>query len=925
VAAVALPEAPFDPEGLAPVAEITWQAEVDGAVWTMLAADDRLFVVTAEGELHCFGSAPDGEAVLWTEPEPPAEKEDSWAAQARRILDDSGASGGYALCLGLGSGRLPEQLVRQSDLRVIVVDPDAAAVDAFRRRMDAAGLYGRRIAAWVADPLTFKFPPYLAELIVSPRCWPELLEAGLDAETLFGPLRPYGGAAYLEVPDDKALAFARWAADSDLAGLKVVCGDGRGLLRRSGPLPGAGSWTHQNGDVANTVMSTDALAKAPLGLLWFGGPSHLDVLPRHGHGPAPQVAGGRLIIEGIGVLSARDVYTGRVLWRREFEDLDTFEMYYNETFVPDIYDRTYNQVHMPGANELGANYVTTTDRVYLIAGPTCYVLDAATGETLTRFFLSPEPAEDAEDRWQANFGFVAVAGDLLIVGAEPYHVTGGDAGRSIVEAWNTRYGSGSRRLVVMDRYTGDVLWERTARFSFRHNTVIAGGGKLFCVDGLSPKKLAMMRHRGVDGGDGAKLLALDLRTGDEVWSADEPVFGTWLAYSAERDILLQAGSAAKDRAGDEVGEGLAAFRGSDGDLLWHTAESYLGPPILHHDRIVTQPEGATQVTAAAKVYDLLTGEETVRTHPLTGEQIPWTWIRFYGCNTAIASEHLLTFRSASAAFVDLNGGQGAATLGGFKSGCTSNLVAADGVLNAPDYTRTCTCSYPNQASLALVHMPEAEMWTFDDYPPPAEPTAIRRVGLNLGAPGNRFAPDGTLWLETPSVGGPSPDVPVWIEGGENLRRFRRHSAYLQGEELPWIAASGVEGARKVTVRPFLQAIEPNLNEEGVRVIHGFTKHHRRPAEWNRDEVAGRFDQPRRYTVRLLFAEPDPGMEVGGRVFHVAIQDETVLADFDVVQAAGGPSRTVVREFSADVTDDLVITLQSKTGEPILCGVELIAD
>ena len=31
--------------------------------------------------------------------------------------------------------------------------------------------------------------------------------------------------------------------------------------------------------------------------------------------------------------------------------------------------------------------------------------------------------------------------------------------------------------------------------------------------------------------------------------------------------------------------------------------------------------------------------------------------------------------------------------------------------------------------------------------------AVRRVGINFGAPGNRKADDGTLWLEYPSVGG----------------------------------------------------------------------------------------------------------------------------------------------------------------------------
>jgi len=39
-------------------------------------------------------------------------------------------------------------------------------------------------------------------------------------------------------------------------------------------------------------------------------------------------------------------------------------------------------------------------------------------------------------------------------------------------------------------------------------------------------------------------------------------------------------------------------------------------------------------------------------------------------------------------------------LGGFKSGCTPNLIVADGVLNAPDYTRTCT----NQGALATASL-----------------------------------------------------------------------------------------------------------------------------------------------------------------------------------------------------------------------------
>ena len=51
------------------------------------------------------------------------------------------------------------------------------------------------------------------------------------------------------------------------------------LLARTGPLPGSAAWTHEHADAANTRVSRDRLVKAPLGLLWFGGPAHDGVLP----------------------------------------------------------------------------------------------------------------------------------------------------------------------------------------------------------------------------------------------------------------------------------------------------------------------------------------------------------------------------------------------------------------------------------------------------------------------------------------------------------------------------------------------------------------------------------------------------------------------------------------------------------------------
>ncbi len=911
-------------------ARVAWQASVDGKPWSMVAGDDKLFVVTQEGKLYCYG-ARGGQVRRRTLADKPrgAKREPK---VARRILSRTGVSRGYCLVLGLGSGRLAEGLARSGGIRVIGLDPDAAKIEKLRRKFDDMGLYGERATFLRGDIQTLELPAYMARLIVSEDIDASGYTRKGFAKRLFRVLRPYGGVASLPVPAEEQAAFIRMLQRAALPNAKIEAVDGRVQLARVGALPGSADWTHQYGDVANTVCSRDKLVKAPLGLLWFGGPSYLDVLPRHGHGPMPQIVAGRLFLEGLAglkkrpsyptVLSARDVYTGRVLWRREFADVDTSDMYYNGTYNPDPRDRTYNQRHMPGANQYGTNYVATADEVYLVRGSGCLVLDAATGEIQRTIKL---PKIDGQ---RPNWGYIGVYRDLLIAGAAPLAV-----GKQAL--LNHRYGVGSRYLVVLDRRTGRALWTRKAGLNFRHNCIVAGGGRIFCLDGMSRQRLDFLRRRRLAYDPQAKkgraarpllvtaaarpqLLALDARSGDVVWSVDEGVFGTWLGYSEEYDVLLQAGSRAGDRARDETAVGMAAYAGSDGRLLWRHKEAYSGPPILRHEMIITQTGGGNLSARPAKVYALRTGKLVTRTHPMTGETIPWNWVRFKGCNTAIASEHLMTFRSASACYLDFHAGQGTISIGGFKSGCTSNLVAANGVLNAPDYTRTCLCAYQNQSSLALVPMDEVEQWSFDYYPAPAKQTPVVRLGINLGAPGNRTAPDGTLWLEYPSVGGPSPDVPI-LEEPRGFETARVHSSLVQGR-LPWVAASGLKGAGVLRIRPFVQPAPGK-----AKAVTAADRSAYAPLRWEGKTILGAFDKPRRYTVRLYFAELE-GKQPGERIFSVSLQGREVLSNFDIAAAAGGVGRAVVREVrGVEVADDLVVSLSATQELPLLSGIELVAE
>jgi hypothetical protein len=931
-----------------PTAELLWKETVPGTVWSILAADDRLFVVTEEGGLYCYGderveprehplarvnlrSRQGTELGHETDSKLAAR---DWSAAATELLEQTSGTRPYGLVWGIDQGELVEQLLAQSVLHWIVVEKDAERIAALRRRLDDAGLYGRRAHLICADPETFPFPPYLASLVVSERIraignkrpFGEKLvtgqESSLSTSTadwiarLFHPLRPYGGTAWLPLAASEHEAFQAVVSESGIENAKVSTSSGRisgewVKLERVGALPGAGQWTHQYGNSANTLFSEDKLVKAPLGMLWFGGPSNRHALPRHAQGPIPQVIEGRLIMEGVDSISARCVYTGQMLWIREFPNIGFPYKANNHTFTGTVYIN-----NQPGANFIGSNYVSTPDSIYVVHEDTCYRLAVDSGETMQTIQLPGGPESDQSESW----GFVTTWGDYLIAGADPHIFDE----RRIGEAnWNK---TSSRRVVVMDRFSGDVLWSIEAEYGFRHNAIVPVDKKLFLIDRLSDEALKLLDRRGQEREDIPRLHALDLDSGAPLWSTTENVFGTWLSYSAEHDVLLQAGrTGGRAHLSDEPSERIIAHRGQDGSVLWDKPIRYTGPLVIHGDQIISSRSGQGS-------FGLLTGERQTRFHPMTGQELPWTHSRAYGCGTILACENLLTFRSGAAGFFDMSRDGGTGNFGGFRAGCTPNLIPADGVLNAPDYTRTCSCSYQNQTSLALIHQPDIEVWTYSTLPSPEETDLVRRVGINFGAPGDRIADNGTLWMEFPSVAGQSPDIPVRVRG-DHIRWFRNHSSLVagespQGSHLP----DTIQGARDFRRAADLEPVDgANERAEDAKELeevplHWVSASGLEGAATLDMTLLGQTDGTEHlYTVRLHFAEFELS-QAESRRFDVHLQGRRVLENFNVAAAAGGLRVAVVRQFSKiPVTGRLRVELRPTEIDgppPVLSGVEV---
>lgn len=796
---------------------IVSRISVPQKVGRLIVADGKLFAVTLDGQIIAYDSA-EQPAV----PQPDADQPNPMSVdeESKRVIADLLAEGdaeGYAVWVGSSQSSLATALAAESPfVELTMVDEDAAAVDRVRRRLDSQGLYGS-VTVHHSNPAVFMAPQHFANMVFVDGDGLNGRDNELISE-LYESVRPYGGVMHV-ISDDRRRELAGRIEGMNLEQAEVQLGNHGVVVRRVGALPGAADWTHQYGDVANSIKSNDRRVKLPLGVLWFGGSSNMDVLPRHGHGPPEQVIGGRLFIQGMNSLSARDVYTGRVLWKRNFEDLGTFDVYYDKTFDNTPLDTKYNQVHIPGANGRGTNYVVTRDRVYLVIDDACHCLDPATGETLKEIRL-PKSATGQDADW----GYIGVYKDVLIGGRgfaryRERHSLSFEKDKDL-KANKQGFGSksldraASVALVGFDRHSGEVLWQIDANHSFWHNGIVAGGEQIYCLD-RNPKQVEeAMRRRGIARPETYRIVALDYRTGQVQWQVHEEIFGTWLGYSERHDLLLQAGAAASDRLSTETGTGMAVYSAGDGALQWRKASlKYAGPCILHNDLIITNTNSYAE---SAGAFYLQTGKQKLVPNPLTGQMQPWKLTRAYGCNNIIASENLLTFRSGAAGFYDLLTDAGTGNLGGFKSGCTSNLVVADGVLNAPDYTRTCSCAYQNQTSLALVHMPDIELWSVNSAASvESDGKRIERVGLNFGAPGDRRDASGLLWLEYPATGGPSP--PISIDLNDEAKYVQRHSSMMTGTELPWVLASGV--ASVTDLRIGIRMRDSTDLSRGVPVVH----------------------------------------------------------------------------------------------------------
>lgn len=640
--------------------KVTFSAELDDVVYTLAAADGRLFASTGKGTIYCLGPKARGArpGVIKAQPKiSPYPKNSIASKAAEEIIRKAGITSGYCLDLGCGDGALAYELAKRTDLFVVAVDSDPANVKQARRKLDAAGVYGVRVSVIQGNLSETHLPDYFANLIVSSALLNKGVEVLASAEVA-RLQRPYGG---------------------------VVCVGRLGAMTVNvrGELEGAGSWTHPLADPGNTICSGDKLAKGPLGILWYRDET-LETIDRHGKNPSPLFYKGVLLREGINAIDGIDAYNGRVMWRESLPGL--LDAYLGGSGV--------------GATQIGNTYCVADGVLYVRQDNYCRLLDVYSGKKLRRFDAPKHP-----DGRKRDWTYVACEDGILYgtLANETHTVKSQHgSGNERTQVPMDRHFTESSLLFAMDAKTGTVKWTWRPEHSIRNNSIAVGNGRIYFIDrpvAEIDRILREVAEKKRRGGQSlqvhplGKLLALDGNTGELLWDKKKNVYGTTLVLSTKHDALLMCyNHVGRAIPSDSFNQGTTCFRASDGTILWGTKQKLgLQRPIVV-DRAIYSLPGA---------WDLLTGKP--KTVIRNGTEVPWELNdRRMGCGPLAGSKYLLIGRAGAMGYYDLAYDPGEYEyFGGARAGCWINMIAAGGIVLAPDDSRACRCAYQNQATVAL--------------------------------------------------------------------------------------------------------------------------------------------------------------------------------------------------------------------------------
>ena len=840
--------------------------ETRGTARGLVVSNGRFIVSTTAGDVVAYGAG-DAKNLADTEP---AKKTSPWPDDAltakcrkaaEQIVAETKITRGFCLVVGSEDGRLAYELARITNLKIYGIEPDAKKAAASRRLLAKTGLYGSRITIHNAGFDAIPYSNYFANLIVSD----SQLRTGVlpgNPQRILRHLKPMGGIARLDtgsLNENQTAQAVSWLTNGTLLDHSTIASTAAGTSLTRGKLPGAGNWSHQYGNVGNTAVINDSRVKGDLGVLWYGDPGPGEMVNRHEGAVGPLSVNGRLIVQGEATILAYDAYNGQFLWKYENAEALRTGVFQNQN---------------PG------NLAASEDRLFHFLKDECFEVDAATGKLVAVHRL-PKAYDDNTREW----GYVAVHNGILFGTAtvrEEAEARLRRRGRKVTDATDA--------IFAIDTATAEHLWFYEGG-SISHRTIAIGDEDVFFIDStitseererlLREDKTALQKLTGeareiaedrMKKQDARTTVSLNSRTGQRNWAVGVDVTdcseigigGGKLTLMYQEGVLILCGANANGHywkqfiAGDFKRRRLVALDAETGYTKWKTDANYRHRPIIVGNRVIAEPWA----------FELGSGKQIMKSHPLTGQDVPWSMIRpGHHCGMVTGSDHMLMFRSGYTGFYNLDNDEGTRHFAGHRLGCWINAIPANGLVMIPEASAGCVCQFSIASTIVLEPRAPRRPWTLVSATGAQLP--VRHMALNLGAPGDRRDSAGTVWLAYPR---PNPKKVTSLDLAFDLQPkfdkggFTSVSAATQpvaGTKTPWLYTSWASGLSELTV-----------------------------------PLRGADDRPATYELTLHFAQ----IREGTARFDVEINGRVVLSDLELERDADSQPEAQIRAVAGIAVD-----------------------
>ena len=593
---------------------------------------------------------------------------------AEGLLARSGIDRGLCLVVGLHDGSLAHELVRQSQLRVLVIDTDRKRIQRFRTELQHSGIYGSRITARHVE--SFQPVPLIghwANLVVSE----SMLITGTppcSAAELARLIRPDGGQVILGQPATVktmvgVATLNRWLGPlQSLARVSTDPKQGTWASILRGPLDGSGDWSHLYGSADNSSFAGEKLAGAKsasdLAVQWVGRPGPRYQADRNGRKPAPLSTAGRLFLQGLHRIVAVDAFNGSILWALEIPDLQRFNMPRDSS-----------------------NWCADREFLYVAIRDRLWQIDVRDGR-VAGLLETPSPAQ-RKGPW--DWGYIARTGEKII-GTSVRRATswtgfwgGAGAGWYDARSGEVTHKVCSDTLFSIDRQTGKVAWNYQNGVVLNSTLTIADD-RIYFVE---------CRHEAVTGAPERRvgrpelwqkqfLVAMDANSGSLLW--EKPIQlppGKVVFYMAHaKDRLIVVGSA-------DGKYHVHSFAAANGDAGWTRSFGWPGGKGDHGKAMSRPAIVGDRVYVRPQVLSLTDGTNA-------GPQMPGG-----GCGTYACSSGALFFRAGTVTVWNRENAA-TSTWKRLRPDCWLSTIPAGGMLLSPEGGGGCSCGTWMETSVGFI-------------------------------------------------------------------------------------------------------------------------------------------------------------------------------------------------------------------------------